>query len=318
MAVIVVPTQHVIFPINNHKGGLMPKIILFLLMLCLSVTTFAKTNYDEYDGAPDRKNQTFHLYDDIDMITDVKFKYEKPRMTIKSVYPRLESESMSDGVTSFNQLVLDLIQNESTQFINRVLENKEAISHLPKSAKNNLYIDYSASLIKYGKQHLLSVRFNIQGFIAGLAHPYHYHKVLNFNLDADKTIALSDLFDPDAQYLKTLSEYSRSVLYRRLTNREMIDSGTTPTEEHFQNWNIKPNGLLMTFDEYQVAPYVSGAQTILIPFSELTDIVTPDSPIAYCINHPKRCRNNNLLTGGFIDEAVNTRNRSLNPILGKI
>ncbi|MCW5582533.1 MAG: DUF3298 domain-containing protein [Gammaproteobacteria bacterium] len=68
-------------------------------------------------------------------------------------------------------------------------------------------------------------------------------------------------------------------------------------------WNIKPNGLLITFETGKVAPYIYGPQTVLVPYSALMDVIPPESPIADCITHRSRCLSNNLLTGGFIDEA---------------
>jgi Protein of unknown function (DUF3298) len=39
------------------------------------------------------------------------------------------------------------------------------------------------------------------------------------------------------------------------------------------------NGLLITFDQYQVMPYAAGPQTVAIPYYELKDDLRPDSPL---------------------------------------
>jgi hypothetical protein len=156
-----------------------------------------------------------------------------------------------------------------------------------------------------------------------MAHPYHHHFVLNYDLNNNEKINLDDLFSPDADYLPVLSSYTSSVLNRRLRDKQMIADGTAPKPENFKNWNIKPNGLLFTFDEYQVAPYVNGAQTVLVPYSILKKMIDPDSLIANCVTNKKRCSRSNVLTGGFIDEAINLRainphHRLFSPTLSKL
>jgi hypothetical protein len=213
--------------------------------------------------------------------------------------------------------VVDLVQEEISGFKEKVLQNQPTQKKLPKSIiKNNLYIDYNTSAITSDDNHIISIRFSMQSLMGGMAHPAHYYRVLNYNLDSEQSIALPDLFDPDANYLAVLSDYTRQILSRRLANKEMIGEGTAPTPEHFQNWNIKPNGLLITFDEATVAPYVDGAQSVLVPYSVLGTVIALNSPIGGCIKHPKKCMRNNKLTGGFIDEAINLRHSVFNPMFG--
>jgi hypothetical protein len=37
--------------------------------------------------------------------------------------------------------------------------------------------------------------------------------------------------------------------------------------------------LLITFDEYQVAPYAAGPQKVAIPYSELRALINPQGPL---------------------------------------
>jgi hypothetical protein len=46
--------------------------------------------------------------------------------------------------------------------------------------------------------------------------------------------------------------------------------------ENYRNWNITPDGLMITFDEYQVAPYAAGPQTVTVPYSELRGLINPE------------------------------------------
>lgn len=288
---------------------------LVSLLICLfCIDVFAS---DAENNSKD-ETQIYHVDEGIDVVSTLKFTYGNHRLVIKAVYPQLQTNIDSEGVDNFNELILNMVQEEREKFIEQVSHSQDVQKKLPKSEiRNNLYIDYDTSVIRPGTSHIISVRFSIQGYMSGMAHPFHYHRVLNYDLENFQKIELQDLFRPDVNYLGFLSDYTRKVLLRRLKNNSMLLGGTTPTEENFKDWNIKSNGILITFDEYQVAPYVNGAQTVLIPYYALKPVASPDSPIFPCVKYRNRCSKAKLLTGGFIDEAVfsNHRHRILNPSL---
>ncbi len=288
-------------------------------MLCalfFTTSAFADAG-DEDNGIED--SRTFHVYDDVDLVSTLKFAYGRPKIIIKSVYPQLASETDRDGINTFNQIAMGIVQDEMNQFRTLVKGYEFLQKKLPRAkVTNNLYIDYDTSYLKSQYNHIISIRFNIQGFIIGMPRPYHHHRVINYNLDTSQELDLSDLFLPGTDYLSVLSNYTSTVLYRHLQDTQSIAYGTASIPKNYENWNIKPNGLLITFEEKKVAPSIYGAQTVFIPYSALIEVISPDSPIAYCIKHRRRCNNTNLLTGGFIDEAVNTRHGALNPLLSQL
>ena len=127
-----------------------------------------------------------------------------------------------------------------------------------KSITNTLYIDYNTSYIKSNHDHIISIRFSVQANISGLKTPYHGHVALNYDLDKSQQIELSDLFLPDSDYLNVLSQYATYNLSKRFSDKN-IAAGYIPAQaENFQVWNIKPNGLLITFSENQIASNAIG------------------------------------------------------------
>ena len=287
-------------------------------------TNFAASNIED---ANKDEGKSFRVFEGVDLVSTLTFQYARPRIVAKSVFPQLRSDSANEPIDGFNQLVTDFVQQKVDEFKLNVSQNQAPKQKLPKSIfKNDLYIDFATSFVQSGNDPIISIRFNIQGNIAGLAHPYHHHYVLNYDLESGEALDLEDLFKPNSNYLQVLSDYTSDVLRKRhLRDKSLISEGTAPRAENFKNWNIKPNGLLITFDEYQVASYVEGAQTVLVPYSALTDVIDDESPLAGCILHKKRCLRSNVLTGGFIDEAANKhrstfvdpRHGFLNPSLSK-
>jgi len=128
---------------------------------------------------------------------------------------------------------------------------------------------------------IFSIKFTMEGYVAGMAHPYHVIRSANFDLEKGKDIALSDLFTANSDYLKTIANYCSDELSKRdIGFTDMFKQGADPTPDNYQEWNIASDGLVITFNEYQVAPYVSGPQTVTVPYSELKSLVDPKGPLA--------------------------------------
>jgi len=212
---------------------------------------------------------------------------------IKASYPQITGQKLSSYAVQFNQRVLSTVNNEIQQFKKYVKNDLPHMKTLPKELQTNyLNIDYDVDVIHPNHHTAVMVRFNIEGMQAGRAHPYHIHSVLNYDLDTGKTLSLADLFKRNTPYLKLIAELSQQQLLKKLSDKSMADmvkQGTQATPKNFRNWNMQNDTLLITFDEYQVAPYVNGSQEVEIPYSALKKMIAPHAVISPCINHPEGC-----------------------------
>ncbi len=200
--------------------------------------------------------------------------------TIEATYPQMIGAPLSNAAKNFNQEINTLVTSEIEQFKNNVKRDLPHMKTLPEEVKHNtLHIDYDVDVIHPEPLLLVSVRLNIEGMQAGRAHPYHAYRVLNFDLTHGKALALSDLFKPKTNYLKTLSKYSNKQLNASLEDKWMISKGAKPNPDNYKNWNIQADSILITFDEYQVAPYTNGPQEVEIPFAELKNIFSSQALI---------------------------------------
>lgn len=177
-----------------------------------------------------------------------------------------------------------MVLKNVTQFKNYVKADMPHMQTLPESVKHNtLSIDYDIETIKPPHQTYISVRLSMEGMQAGRAHPYHQHQTLNFDLTTGKLLELKDLFKPRSNYLAVLAKQANKSLNAKLQDKMMINDGTAPTEKNYQLWNLESDGILITFDEYQVAPYVDGAQEVAIPYSQLSSLLKVKSPLLACV-----------------------------------
>jgi hypothetical protein len=63
---------------------------------------------------------------------------------------------------------------------------------------------------------------------------------------------------------------------KKLETATSAEEGAGPKIDNFHSWNITPVGLKITFDRYQVGPYVAGEHEVVVPYSVLKPIIKPD------------------------------------------
>jgi hypothetical protein len=179
-------------------------------------------------------------------------------------------------LTFFNQQAAALVQEEVALFKDWL----ETAPLTPLAMGSYLEIGY-AQISSPGN--LLSLKFTISFYYDGAAHPGSSNRTLTYDLEAGAFLTLDQFFLPGVDYLGPISAYCITELSRRAISFEMFSGGATPTSDNYRNWNVAADGLLITFDEYQVAPYAAGPQTVLVPYTELTVTLDPDGPLDYLL-----------------------------------
>ncbi len=210
-------------------------------------------------------------------LTSVHFEEsgQAPNYTITSETPNLTGVD-DPRVQAFNLTAEGIVKGAVNEFT-ASLKYQPAV---PITSGSFIEVGYEV-MARLGS--LLSLRFNVMGYGDGAAHPYHYAQTLNWDLEKGVEIQLFQLFKPDASYLQVISDYCKAELSKRDIAFDAFQTGADPTKENYRNWNITPDGLVITFDEYQVAAYAAGAQTVVIPYSALSDILDPQGPLAQIV-----------------------------------
>jgi len=135
---------------------------------------------------------------------------------------------------------------------------------------------------------ILSTRMKVFSSIAGAAHPITIIYPFNYSTTSiGLLVSISDLFLANSDYLNYISSYSIADL-RAYAQKEgynniddMITQGASPDIKNFDAWNITVDSLVITFNPYQVAPYVFGIQTVSIPLSNMINMINPNGPLAF-------------------------------------
>jgi hypothetical protein len=207
-----------------------------------------------------------------------KSENKKLRYEIETAMPQLAGAGDA-RVENFNRAVTNLVAPRAGEFKKTVDEmaREEAATQDAKSSlpPNSLSVSYE--ITGAGKD-FISVLFSFYEY-AGGAHPNTTTESLNYDLNRNAPVRLADLFTPNSNYLKVISDYSVREL-KKLETVSNAEEGAGPKIENFHSWNITPAGLKITFDAYQVGPYVAGPHEVVVPYSVLKPIIRPDGLLA--------------------------------------
>lgn len=197
---------------------------------------------------------------------------QTPPFTIKVQTPQFTG-SDDARVAAFNQHLSGLVTKEVDMWRKSFVENT-----FPTQT-NGSFLEIKHTLL-YQSGEVWSFKFDFHFYSDGAAHPGSYSITLNYDLSQGRELAPGDLFRPNADYLEAIASYCKSELSKQPFYDGAFTQGADPTPENYRRWNITPGGLLITFDEYQVAPYAAGPQQVTVPYTALRELIDPQGPLA--------------------------------------
>ena len=193
--------------------------------------------------------------------------------TIEAAYPVFKNIANTAAETKLNGLLADNINGEVAAFKNGVAERKTNTA-IPQNLKSYLTINYK---VEYLSDKLVSIFFNEESMLAGDAHPSHKNTTVNYNLEDNKEIALTDLFADGSGYLTFLSNNSIKYLKSlNISDDEMIKAGAGAEAKNYSNFYITDQAIVFVFDYYTVAPGAAGMQKIFFTFADLKNMLIQD------------------------------------------
>jgi hypothetical protein len=240
------------------------------------------------DKAADKKTafsiheEPIYLTGDADVVTkQIKENNKKLVYEINVSYPQITGTS-NPNFEKFNQAVRGSVSKVVAEFKKNMAATTDQEPPPEDSMHSDLTISYEIGL---AQDDLVSVLLAVSSYYQGAAHPLGNSDVVNFDLKNGKVLKLSDLFKPGAKYLPAVSTYCISDLKKQSKDKQgmlddtSINSGASPVAKNYKSWTIRRNGISVEFDPYQVGSYAAGAQTVVVPYSVLKDLINPEGPV---------------------------------------
>jgi len=92
-------------------------------------------------------------------------------------------------------------------------------------------------------------------------------------------LVASDLFYPDKSWENLLTEKSIDELERKAATTEINRQQVVSIITNPKSWSLTKEGLVITFNPYEVLAYVFGTTEVTIPWTELRPFLVPAAPV---------------------------------------
>ncbi|HEY3250503.1 MAG TPA: DUF3298 domain-containing protein [Ignavibacteria bacterium] len=213
------------------------------------------------------------------------YKIEHKKITVKSedkkyeiniTYPQIQGLSIPSE-EGFNTLVKGRMEAERDSFI--VWMKDWEINDYNKDFTSEYEIGDSVFL---ANSKLISVQFYQYYYFAGAAHPNNSSFSINYDLENNRELFLSDLLTTGWE--KKISEISIREISKQkkkygIDPDDWLKEGAGPNAENFKVFNIAKKYLVITFPTYQVGAYVEGPSEVKISYKEIKDIIKKDGQL---------------------------------------
>ena len=176
-----------------------------------------------------------------------------------------------------------------------------AINGAIQSVADRIYLDFATELaemtnegasigssdllgegrIIFNNGYLLSVLFEGSTDWGGAASQQAWADSVMIDLSNGQVLTAEDLFQLEisTDWEEVIAGKSYDLLVERLGSEMIWDEGLLPTADNFDNMLVTQPGLLIVFDQYQVAAGVAGTPNVIIPWVEIAAIINPQSRI---------------------------------------
>jgi Deacetylase PdaC/Protein of unknown function (DUF3298) len=206
---------------------------------------------------------------------EVKLENQKRRYKIDVTYPQIEG-TKHPRILSLNNKIRRLVAEQYRWLLN----STEPLTHsLYKNPDVNNSVDLSYE-ISTATDELLSIYFEVYSYGVGAAHSVQHSFTVNYDFRSDRLLELVDIFKPNENHLKFISQYCIDDLAKRHgADKFLSKDDLAPKAKNYQSWDITKEGVRVHFDACTVFACAEGKQIVDIPFTVLKDKLNPDSSI---------------------------------------
>lgn len=172
-------------------------------------------------------------------------------------YPQFGPAVLGAAAALVNQMVRNRMEATAQKFLRDVAEYPRELTALA----NTLDSSFAVSALN---PTLVSIRAAFHAFAGGV-HGSTWFEAWNFRVNSVREFDISEMFADLPGALAAISTYASAELLRPSSDEaqprsseEWVRSGTNPERENYKCLNLTGKGVLVTFSEYQVGPYVQG------------------------------------------------------------
>jgi len=194
---------------------------------------------------------------------------EKQGYELSVEYPQV-APARTPEVRGFNRWIKRKVLGHAARFRRLARAERRDKTRTRPPIEEGLELSF---LIYYSDQRLISMRLTHRVMEAGQMHPINYYETLNYDFKKGRALHVHEVFKRG--YLKRFSTFSREYLTQTfaMSSDGWMLRGTAPRAFNFPNWNIVPDGILLSFEDYQVNSHNFGQPEFVVPFAKLRRVL---------------------------------------------
>ncbi|CAM3700591.1 RsiV family protein [Bordetella tumulicola] len=126
---------------------------------------------------------------------------------------------------------------------------------------------------------IIAIELNTNQYLTGAAHGIPATQYLNWQRDRSRVLALDEALEPNqhAAYVDALRRAHKTWLTQNEdAKRDPAAYDKMWPFQESDNFALTPQGMLVKYDAYSIAPYSHGEPELLIPYSELKGTLRPE------------------------------------------
>lgn len=192
------------------------------------------------------------------------------------VFPTLNNKTLLDSIYSKENLKLESYTKESLQkalqdkMQQYFTENKKSSQDYPGDFQQT-WNQNSKMKIFSKDDNFMTLQYTGDGFSGG-AHGYYYEFYKNFNIKSAKTLQLSDVLNTTDS--KTWDPIlMKAFLRNKDYTIDLLFDKRVPLNDNFY---FDDKSIHFVYGQYEIAPYAAGIINIEVPFSTISNYLSPE------------------------------------------
>ncbi len=225
------------------------------------------------------KQKALKLKEAAELLAMQQLTKETDALSVSVSYPVIPGSGIE--VARANAAIREEIKKKISSFEKDAKESAQLGIGLPREVKSTVT---GSPSIEERNDRYSALFMGMEWYLRGSAHPSHSIDTYIYDYEKGALISISEFFKPGSPYLERVSALSKEDLLKQSSqgdlgyayDENMVNEGTMPLKENFSRMLPLYDGLVVYFNEYQVAPYAAGPQQVVIPYTKLRDIIAAD------------------------------------------
>lgn len=169
-------------------------------------------------------------------------------------------------VAELNSAVKALIEEELQKFRDSYKDADTA------GQKGSFSCTYDVTL---NTSSIVSIEFDMQFEGPGAAQSQDCVRTINYSVKDGKVLQLKDVFLKDIPYadILTVLSFDHFVSSPESPGFGLLLDGLKPIDSTYKNFSLSSDGMLISFDQDEIASSAEGVQSVLIPYDSISNLL---------------------------------------------